>query len=165
MRCVAKANAQFLNELRFAETGLTYDEHQLAITVARPFPAAHQHGDFFVTTDEGRLMALARSTSTTACPYKSKQQDRLWQALQFMGAALLGDEKTSNLALHPRRHHDRAWLCERLNPRRSVRRITVNLARRIYDDGASFDTDACVKRWFARTAILAVDVSERALDR
>jgi hypothetical protein len=82
-----------------------------------------------------------------------------------MGATLLGDEKTGDLALHPRRHHDRARLCERLDPRRSVWRIAVNFPRRINYHRAGFDADARAERWLARSCILAVDLSERALNR
>jgi hypothetical protein len=61
-------------------------------------------------------------------------------------AALLGDEQTGDLTLHPRRHHDRAWLCYRLHPRRNVGRIAINLARRIDHHRAGFDAYARVKR-------------------
>src|ERR1700722_10043648 len=39
-----------------------------------------------------------------------------------------------------------------------------NLSRRIDHHRAGFDTDARVDRWLARTVVLAVDLSERALD-
>ena len=110
-------------------------------------------------------MALACAASATARPYKPEQRHRLWHAFQFMGAALLGDKQTGDLALHPRCHYDRAWLRQRLHPRRRVGRIAVNLARRIDHYRAGFDADACVERRLARTGILAVDLSERALDR
>src|SRR5262245_12674207 len=43
------------------------------------------------------------------------------------------------LVLHPHRHHDRAWFGQRLNARRCVGRIAVNLARRIDHYRAGFD--------------------------
>jgi hypothetical protein len=61
-----------------------------------------------------------------------------------MAAAFLNDKQTDDLVLHPRRHHDRAWLCQRLHPRRNVRRVTVNLARRIDHDRSGFNPDARV---------------------
>ena len=51
-------------------------------------------------------MALACATSTTARSYKPEQRHRLRHAFQFMGAALLGDEKTGDLT---RRAKARAW--------------------------------------------------------
>jgi hypothetical protein len=81
-----------------------------------------------------------------------------------MGATLFGDEKTCDLALYTRCHEDRTWFCQRLYSRRSVWRIAVNFPRRIDHYWAGFDTDACVERWLARTGVLPVDVSERALD-
>jgi hypothetical protein len=39
-----------------------------------------------------------------------------------------GDEQAGDLALHPRRDHDRARLGQRLCPRRDVRHIAENLA-------------------------------------
>ena len=156
---------KFLDQARFTEPGLADDQHQLPVALPRPLPAPHQHGDFLVTADERREMALARAASATAGSYKSEQRHRLWHAFQFMGAALLGDKETGDLALHLRCHDDRAWFCQRLHPRRGVGRIAVNLTRRIDHYRAGFDADARVERWLARTGILAVDLSERALDR
>ena len=50
-----------------------------------------------------------------------------------MAAALLYDEKAGNLALHVRCYYDSARLRQRLDSRRSVRCITVNLTCRIDD--------------------------------
>ena len=156
---------KFFDQARLTQAWLAHDQYQLAIALPRPLPAPHQHGDFFFTTDERREMALACAASATARPYKPEQCHRLGHAFQFMGAALLGDKQTSDLALHPRCHHDRTWLCQRLHPRRSIRRIAVNLTRRIDHYRAGFDADARVERWLARTGILAVHLGERALDR
>ena len=82
-----------------------------------------------------------------------------------MAAALLGDKQAGDLALHPRCHDDRAWLRQRLHPRRNVGRIAVNLARRIDHDRSGFNPDAGVKRWLASLSILAVHRGERPLDR
>jgi hypothetical protein len=81
-----------------------------------------------------------------------------------MAAVLLGDKKAGDLTLHLRRHYGGPWLCQRLNSGRSVWRITINLTRRIDHYRTGFDADACAKRWFARTGILAVDLSKRALN-
>jgi hypothetical protein len=81
-----------------------------------------------------------------------------------VGAALLGHEKPRDLALHPRCHHDRARLCERLDPRRSIWRITVNFPRRIDYYPPGFDADARVERRFASSGILLVQLDKRALD-
>jgi hypothetical protein len=81
-----------------------------------------------------------------------------------MGSPLIGNEQTGDLTLHLRRHDDGPWLCQCLHPRRNVRRVTENLTCRIDHYRAGFDTDARVERWLARTCILAVDLSERALD-
>ena len=156
---------KFLDQARLAESRLADDQHQLAVALPRPLPAPHQHGDFLVATDERREMALPRAASAAARPHEPEQRHRLRHALEFMAAALLGDEQTGDLALHPRCHHDRAWLGQRLHPRRDVGRIAVNLARRIDHYRAGFDADARVERRLARTGVLAVHLGERALDR
>src|SRR5262245_22093228 len=108
-------------------------------------------------------MSLTCATSATARPYKPEQCHRLWHAFQFMAAVLLGEKETGDLALHLGCHDDRAWLCQRLHPGRSVWRIAVNLARRIDHYGAGLDADARVERRLAGTSILAVHFSERVL--
>jgi len=80
--------------------------------------------------------------SATARPHEPEQRHRLRHTSEFMAAALLGNEKTGDLVLHPRCHNDHAWLCQRLHPRRGVGRIAVNLARRIDHYRAGFDADA-----------------------
>src|SRR6516162_7137080 len=82
-----------------------------------------------------------------------------------MAAAFFNDEQTGDLVLYPRRHYDRAWLRHRLHPRRNVRRIAVNLARRIDHDRAGLNPDARAKRWLASITIFAVHLDERPLDR
>src|ERR1700730_5889676 len=82
-----------------------------------------------------------------------------------MAAALLDDEKAGNLALHVRCYYDSARLRQRLDSRRSVRCITVNLTCRIDDYRAGFDTDARVQRGLARSCIIPVHFGERGLDR
>jgi hypothetical protein len=165
-RCAAfaKANTQFLDEPRFAETGLTHDQHQLAIAVPCSFPAPHQYRYLFLATNQWREMTLARAPSATTRSYKLEQRHRLWNAFQFMAAALLGDEETSDLALHLRSHDNSTWLCQCLHPRGGVGRIAINLTRRVDYDRAGFDADARLKRRLARTRILAIDVTKRALD-
>src|SRR5262245_1251103 len=105
-------------------------------------------------------MTLARAASAAARPYQPEKRHRLWHTLQIMTAALLGDEETSDLALHLRRHYDRARFCQRLNTGCSVGRIPVNLARGIDHHRTGFDTYARVERWLPRTGVLAVDISE-----
>ena len=82
-----------------------------------------------------------------------------------MRASLFGDKQAGDLALHPRRDHHRARLCQRLHPRRNVWRIAVNLARRIDYHRAGFEADAGVERRLASAGVLAIDLGERALDR
>src|SRR6516165_1019073 len=125
MRRFPQFGMKFLDQTGFPYTGLAHDQHELAITVARPLPAPHQQVDFFLATDKRREMALTSATSTPACSYKPKQRYRLRHAFQFMAAALLGDKQTSDLPLHARGDHHRTWLCERLHPRRRVGCIAV----------------------------------------
>src|ERR1700738_547419 len=109
-------------------------------------------------------MPLACATSATAGSYKLEQRHRLRHAFQVMCPALLGDKETDDLTLHLRCHKDRARFCQRLHPRGGVGRIAVNLTRRIDHYLAGFYSDARAKRWLARTGILAVDLSKRALN-
>ena len=60
------------------------------------------HGDFLLAAYERRKISLPRAASATARPYQPEQRHRLRHAFQFIGAALLGDEQTSDLALHRR---------------------------------------------------------------
>jgi hypothetical protein len=90
MRCVAKANAQFLDEPRFAETGLAHDQHQLPIALAHSFPAPHLYRDLFLATDQWREMALARAASAAARPDNAKKRHRLRHALKLIPAATKG---------------------------------------------------------------------------
>ena len=55
-------------------------------------------------------MALRQAASAATCSYKLEQHHRLWNALQFMAAALIGDEETSDLTLDPRCHDNGARL-------------------------------------------------------
>ena len=134
---------KFLDQARFTQARLADDQHQLAVTLPRPLPAPHQHGDFLVAADERREMALPGAASAAAGTNEPEQHHRLRHALERMCAALLGDEQAGDLALHPRRDHDRARLGQRLHPRRDVGDIAVNLARRIDHHRAGFEADAC----------------------
>ena len=165
VRRVAQPGVKFLDQARLAEARLADDQHQLPVALPRPLPAPHQHGDFLVATDERREMALPRAASAAARPHEPEQRHRLGHAFECLAAALLGDEQAGDLALHPRRDHDRARLGQRLHPRRDVGRVAVNLARRIDHYRAGFDADAGGERRLARAGVLAVQLGERALDR
>ena len=141
------------------------DQHQLAVALPRSLPAPHQHRDFLVATDQRREMALPGTASAAARPHQSEQRHRLRHAFEFMAAALLGDEQARDLALHPRRNHDRARLGQRLHPRRDIWHVAENLARRIHHHRPGFDRDARGQRRLARAGVLAVQFGKRALDR
>src|SRR6516165_2724876 len=130
MWCFANPGMKFLDQARLAEPRLAHDEHQLPITKPSAVPAPHKYRYFLVATDKRREMALACATSATARPYQPEQRHRLRHAFQFIGAALLGDKQTSDLALHRRCQQDGAGLCQRLHPRGSVGRVAVNLPHR-----------------------------------
>ena len=140
---------KFLNEAAFPETGLAYDQHQLPIALPRPLPPPHQHGDFFFAADERSEIALSRAASATTGSNKLEQRHRLRHSFQFMAAALFGDKKSGDLALHLGRHYDRAWLRQHLHSRRSIGGVAINLARRIDHYRAGCDTNARVERWLA----------------
>ena len=108
--------------------GLADDQHQLPIALPRPLPRPLQRGDFLVAAHERREMTLSRAPSATTRSNEPEQRHRLRHALEGMAAALFGDEQAGDLALHPRRDHDRARLGQRLHPRRDVRHIAENLA-------------------------------------
>ena len=81
-----------------------------------------------------------------------------------MAAALLNDEQTGDLVLHPRRHHNRAWLCQRLHSGSSVRRIAVNLPGRIDNYRPGLQTNAGGQMRRASADILGIEFGQRALD-
>jgi hypothetical protein len=43
---------KFFDQSRLAQPWFADNQHQLALASARPLPAPHEHGDFFVATDE-----------------------------------------------------------------------------------------------------------------
>ena len=102
---------KLFDKTRFTESRLADDEDQLAVTLTRELPTPHEDRDFLIATDQWCEMALARAPSATARSYKLEQRHRLWNAFQFMAAALLGDKKTGDLALNLRCHDDAAGLC------------------------------------------------------
>ena len=104
-----------------------------------------------LATAVGRLLAggsagAAAQTPIAALQYGLGTEEasdyRLRDAFQSVGAALLGNEKTGDLALHRRGYQDGARFCQCLHPSRRVRRIPVNLTRCIDHDRIGFDADA-----------------------
>src|SRR6476661_9907011 len=69
---------------RFTQSRFAHDQHQLPIAVPRAFPAPHQHGDFLVTADERREMALTGAASATARPNEPEERHRLRHPFKFM---------------------------------------------------------------------------------
>jgi hypothetical protein len=84
----------------------------------------------------------ASGAGRRAGQHDSEQRHRLRHALEFMAAALLGDEQTGDLALHPRRDHDRARFGQRLRPRRDIRHVAEDFARRIDHHRPRIDRNA-----------------------
>jgi hypothetical protein len=103
--------------------------------------------------------------SAAARPNEPKYRDWLRHAFEFMAAALLGDEQAGDLPLHPRRHHDRTRLGQRLRPRRDIRHVAKNFARRIHHHRSRLDGNARCKRWLSDVGVLAVQLGQRPLDR
>src|ERR1700739_2041647 len=101
-------------------------------------------------------MVLARPAIALGCSDDPVQRDRLRHAFKFMAAALLDDEQAGDLTLDPRRDDGRTWLRQRLRPRRDVRHVSENLARRVYYHRTRVDGDACSKQRLACALILAV---------
>jgi hypothetical protein len=80
-------------------------------------------------------------------------------------AALLGNEESGDLALHPCRDQHRTGLGQRLHARRDIRHVAVNLAARVEHGRADVEPDTGGKLRPAGTGILAIQLGERALDR
>ena len=57
-------------------------------------------------------------------------------------SAILGNEQSGDLALHPRGHEDRPGLGERLHARGDIGRVAKHLARGIHHNSAGLDADA-----------------------
>ena len=111
---------EFLDQAGFSQSRLAHDDHQLTVALPRSLPAPHQHRDLFLATYQRREMALPCAASGAACPNDPIKRHRLCHALQFMAAALLGDEQPGDLALNPRRHHNGTRIGQRLCSRRSL---------------------------------------------
>src|SRR4029077_14671573 len=100
MRCFAEPGMKFLDQARLAQARLAHDEYQLPIAAPSALPAPHEYRYFLIATDKRRQMPLPRVAAASAGPHQPEQLYRLRHALQFMGAAVLGDEKAGDLALH-----------------------------------------------------------------
>jgi hypothetical protein len=101
-------------------------------------------------------MALSSAASATARPDQAEQRHRLRHALEFVAAALLGDEETGDLTLHPRCHNDRTRIGQTLGSRRDVRYVAEYLSCRVDHHRPQVDRDARCEGWLARTGVLAV---------
>ena len=112
MRHLAQPGVKFLDH-----AGFTHAQHQLPFALPRSLPAPQQHGNFFFAADERREMPLPRAASAAARTHNPNQRHRLRHAFELMAAALLGDEKAGDLALHLRRDDDRAGLGQSLAQR------------------------------------------------
>ena len=164
MRGVAQPRPKFLDQPRLADTRFANNQHQLPVTLPRPLPAPHQHGDLLVTTDQRRETALPRAASDTARPYQAEQGHRLRYASEFVTAALLDNKQTGDLPLHARRDHDLARLGHRLRAGRDVGHVAEKLVS--FDQHRPpLDRNARGKRGLARAGVLAVQFGQRALDR
>ena len=110
-------------------------------------------------------MALPRAASAAAGSDYPVQRHWFGYAFEFVAAALLSHEQSGDLPLHPRRDHDRTRLGQRLRPRRDVRHVAENLARRVDHHWPAVDRDARRERGPTAALVLAVQLGERALDR
>ena len=110
--------------------------------MARALPASRQHRDFVVAADQRGEIALRRPAAAAARARAPKQRRRLGHALERVRAAFLRHEQPGDLALHPRRDQDRARLGQRLDPRRDVGDVAVNLAGLIHHRRTDFQPDA-----------------------
>jgi hypothetical protein len=108
---------------------------------------------------------LPGAASSAACPHYPEQGDRLGHAFEFVTAALLNDKHAGNLTLHPRRHHDRTRLGQRLRPRGDIRHITEYFACRVEHHRPQVDGDPSRKCRLVAADVLAVQLIERTLDR
>jgi hypothetical protein len=61
---------KFLNQARFAYSGLANNQHQLPLALPHAFPAPHEHGNLFLATDQGCEMALPSAASAAARPHQ-----------------------------------------------------------------------------------------------
>jgi hypothetical protein len=109
-------------------------------------------------------MTLACAAFSAARADDSEQRHRLRHAFEVMAAALLDDEETGDLTLHPRCHNDRTRLGQTLRSRRDVRYVAEYLACRIDHHRPSVDSDTRGKRGLAGTRVFAVQLGEPALN-
>ena len=87
-------------------------------------------------------MALGRAASAAARADDPVQHHRLRHAFESVAAALIGDEQSSHLTLHPRRDNDRTRLGQGLCSCCDVGHIAENLARRVDDNRPQVDGNA-----------------------
>src|SRR6516165_4114462 len=107
VRCLTQASMKLLDQARLTKAWFADNRYQLSIALPRALPASHEHGEFFFAAYKRCEMALPGSASTATRPNDPVQRHRLRHPLEFMAAALLGDEQPGDLALYPRRHNNR----------------------------------------------------------
>ena len=137
----------------------------MSLTLTRPLPAPHQHGDFFIPAYKRSEIALAQAAAAATRPNESKQCSRLWDPFEQMRAALFRHKQPGDLPLHPPRYQYRARLGQRLHPRGNVGDVATNLAARVEDGGTGLKADTGDEFWFARSGVLAIEFGQGPLDR
>jgi hypothetical protein len=91
-------------------------QRQLALALPRALPAPHHHGDSLIATHKRGQMTLPGATPATACSHEPEQCDQLGHSFQLMAATFFDDEEPGDLALHVRRHQNRAGFRQGLHP-------------------------------------------------
>ena len=100
VRRLAEPGVKLLDQPRLAEARLADDQHELTLALARALPAPAEQIEFLLAPDERRQRARAAASAAAARANDAIERDRLRYALEFVRAAVLGDEQPGDLPLH-----------------------------------------------------------------
>src|SRR5262249_4163324 len=128
VRGITQPTMKFFNQTRLAEARLADDQHELPVALPRPLPAPHQHRHFLLATDERRTLTHAGAASPAACADDPEQCYWFGHSFQSMAAPFFDNEEAGDLALHLRRHQNRAGFRQGLHPCRGVGYVAIDLA-------------------------------------
>ncbi len=131
-----------------------------AFALHHPLPAPAQKVD---TPDE-RGQGAGTEASAAADAHDAVETDCLRSALQFVRAAIFGDEQAGCLTLNAGGDQYRSRLGECLHARGNIGRVPEHLARRVDHDRPRIEADARGASAGAFACVARVELGERALD-
>ena len=148
VRFISELRAELLDQARLADARLPHHQHQLALTLARPLPAAKEQVEVIFAPHEGRQAAPrgpVRAPAHHGGLDDPIELERMLNPFKLLGTAILDHEPARDQLLHRGGNHHRVGLRGRLDPRGDVGCIAEDLgpftAALAHDHRAGLDSD------------------------